>query len=71
MEIEAYPTRLVAVSDGIFGGEEHVVVMLKHPAAKDPRGFALKLHDARKLLAALAIILPEAQRFQAELRESN
>jgi hypothetical protein len=71
MEFEAYPTRLVAVSDGVFGGEEHVVVFLKHSVAQAPRGFALKLRDARKLLAALRLVLPEAQRFQAELREAN
>ena len=71
MEVEAYPTRLVAVSDGVFGGEEHVVVFLQHPSAEQPRGFALKLGDARKLLAALSLILPQAQRFQTELREMN
>jgi hypothetical protein len=71
MEFEAYPTRLVAVSDGIFGGEEHVVLFLGHADAEQPRGFALKLRDARQLLAALALILPEAQRFQAERHEAN
>ena len=71
MEIEAYPTHLVAVSDGVFHGEEHIVLFLEHDAVHEPRGFALKLRDARKLLAALALILPEARRFQAELREAN
>lgn len=71
MEIEAYPTRLVAVSDGIFGGEEHLVLFLEHTAAEKPYGFALKLADARRLLAALALVLPAAERYQEELREAN
>ena len=71
MEIEAYPTHLVAVSDGVFGGEEHVVLFLEHPAAPGPYGFALRLRDACRLLAALALVLPEAQRYQAQLREAN
>jgi hypothetical protein len=71
MEIEAYPTRLVAVSDGVFGGEEHVVLFLEHPAAEKPYGFALKLRDARRLLAAVGLVLPAAQRYQEELREAN
>lgn len=71
MECEAYPTRLVAVSDGVFGSEEHIVLFLQHPAVEEPRGFALKLRNAQKLLAALTVILPTVQQFQSKLREIN
>ncbi len=38
---------------------------------QEPRGFALKLRDAQKLLAALTVILPTVQQFQSKLREIN
>jgi hypothetical protein len=71
MHIDAMPSRLVAVTDGVHEGCEHVVVFLKHPAQDNVRGFAFSLGDARKLLAALSLILPGAQEIQYELTQTN
>ena len=71
MHIDAMPSRLVAVTDGVHEGCEHVVVFLKHPAREDTRGFAFSLADARQLLAALALILPGAREIQHELHLTN
>jgi hypothetical protein len=65
------PSRLVAVTDGVHEGREHVVVFLKHPAQDNVHGFAFSLADARKLLAALSLILPGAQEIQHELTRTN
>jgi hypothetical protein len=48
-----------------------VVVFLKHPAREEARGFAFSLADARKLLAALTLILPPAHEIQHELTQTN
>ena len=71
MHIDAMPSRLVAVTDGVHEGREHVVVFLKHPARDETRGFAFSLEDARKLLAALALILPGAHEIQHDLTLTN
>jgi hypothetical protein len=60
MRIEAFPTRLVAVSDGVCRGEEHVIVYLEHCAFGEVHGFALSRADAGALLTALQLLLPEA-----------
>jgi hypothetical protein len=71
MHVDAMPSRLVAVTDGVHEGQEHVVVFLKHLDREEVRGFAFSLSDARKLLAALALILPGAQEIQDELTQTN
>jgi hypothetical protein len=71
MRIDAMPSRLVAVTDGVHEGREHVVVFLKHPVGDEVRGFAFGIADARKLLAALTVILPGAQEIQRELTQLN
>jgi hypothetical protein len=71
MRIDALPSRLVAVTDGVHEGREHVVVFLKHPAQEDVHGFAFSLADARKLLAALSLIMPGAEHIQHELTQTN
>ena len=53
MEIDAFPMRLVALTDGVFGGREHVVLFLRPAGEGPPRGFALPLDDARLLRAWL------------------
>jgi hypothetical protein len=70
MRIDAMPVRLVAVTDGVFQGCEHVVVFLKNPA-QDVRGLAFSLADTRRLQAALNFVLPGAQQIQQELTQSN
>jgi hypothetical protein len=71
MHIDAMPSRLVAVTDGVHQGREHVVLFLRHQAKESVRGFAFSLADARKLLAALTLILPGAEGIQLEMTETN
>jgi hypothetical protein len=71
MRIEAFPTRLVAVTDGVHRGEAHIVVFLEHAAMGEPRGFALDLADARALLAALTLLVPEVDDKQTPARDLN
>lgn len=70
MHLEAHPMRLIAVTDGVLAGEEHILLFLDH-AEQEPRGFALDLDDARALLIALDNILPQARRIQADLQQRN
>jgi hypothetical protein len=71
MHIDAMPSRLVAVTDGVHEGREHVVVFLKHPTGETARGFAFDLADAHKLLAALALIMPGARAIEHDLTQAN
>jgi hypothetical protein len=71
MDIEAFPMRFIAVSDGVFQGREHAVLFLEHAGREGPQGFALSLADARRLLAALAVLLPNAQHIQARIAADN
>jgi hypothetical protein len=71
MHIDAMPSRLVAVTDGVHQGREHVVVFLKHPTGDEVHGFAFDLADARRLLAALTLIVPGAEEIQHELMGTN
>jgi hypothetical protein len=59
MQFEAFPTRLVAVADGVCRGQDHVIVYLEHRAIQEVRGFALTRADAGALLAALQLLLAE------------
>ena len=70
MDIDAFPMRLVALTDGVLGGREHVVLFLR-PAEGPTRGFALPLDDARLLRAGLGVVLHEAEQIQARITESN
>jgi hypothetical protein len=47
------------------------VLFLRHQAKESARGFAFSLADARKLLAALTLILPGAEGIQLEMTETN
>jgi hypothetical protein len=71
MHLEALPMQFVALTDGVLGGEEHILLFLEHDTLARPRGFALTLADARALLIALRSILPEAQQIQNHLHEQN
>ncbi len=71
MHIDAMPSCLVAVTDGVHEGREHIVLFLKHPARDEEHGFAFTLADGRKLLAALTLILPSAQQIQHDLTQAN
>lgn len=71
MHLEAIPVRFVALTDGVLGGEEHILLFLENDAASRPHGFALSLGDGYALLTALSNLLPEARRIQNQLREQN
>jgi hypothetical protein len=71
MRIDAMPSRLVAITDGVHEAREHVVVFLKHSGCEDAHGFAFSLADARKLLVALSLIVPGAEHIQHELTQTN
>jgi hypothetical protein len=71
MHLEAHPMRLIAVTDGVLAGEEHILLFLDQSGGQDLRGFALNLEDARALLIALDNILPQARRIQADLHQRN
>jgi hypothetical protein len=71
MEIDAFPMRLVAITDGVFGGREHVVLFLRPSGEGPPRGFALPLDDARLLRAGLGVVLHEAEQIQARITDGN
>ncbi len=71
MEIDAFPMRLVALTDGVFGGREHVVLFLRPAGEGPPRGFALPLDDARLLRTGLGVVLHEAEQIQARITDSN
>ena len=71
MRLEAIPVQVVALTDGVLGGEEHILLFLEHDGAGRPYGFALSLGDGHALLTALHNILPEARQIQNQLREQN
>jgi hypothetical protein len=71
MRLEAIPVQFVALTDGVLGGEEHILLFLEHEGASQPYGFALTLGDGHALLTALQNILPEARQIQNQLREQN
>lgn len=59
MKIEAYPTRLVAVSDGACQGQDHIIVYLEHRVFQEVRAFALTRLDARALAITLQLLLAD------------
>jgi hypothetical protein len=71
MHIEAFPMRFVALTDGVRGGQEHVVIFFEHAETHQPHGFALSLSDARALLLSLRGLLPTVQNIQERLAENN
>ncbi|HZY89655.1 MAG TPA: hypothetical protein VFE78_32840 [Gemmataceae bacterium] len=71
MEIDAFPMRLVALTDGVLGGREHVVLFLRPAGEGPPRGFALPLDDARLLRAGLGVVLREAEQIEARIADAN
>ncbi len=57
MQFRAFPADLVAVSDGLFDGSQHVLLFLASPGRPVSSGLALSLADARALHAALELLL--------------
>jgi hypothetical protein len=57
MQFRAFPADLVAVSDGMFDGYQHVLLFLAAPGRSVSSGVALSLADARALHLALGVLL--------------
>jgi hypothetical protein len=57
MQFRAFPADLVAVSDGLFDGCQHVLLFLASPGRSVSSGLALSLADARTLHTALGLLL--------------
>jgi hypothetical protein len=71
MHLEAMPVQFVALTDGVLGGEEHVLLFVENAKLRRPCGLALSLADAVALSIALRNILPEARQIQNRIREQN
>ena len=71
MQIEAFPTEFVALTDGVYRGQEHVILHLQHAVRREPHGFALSLRDAQNLFAALQRLLPDARQIQLRIVNGN
>ena len=67
MHVEAIPTQFVVATDGLLRGREHVVLFLRPAGHIEAQGYALNLHDARRALAALAVLVTEAELFQLRI----
>jgi hypothetical protein len=62
MQIEAVPTQFVVATDGQLRGREHVILFLRPAGQIEARGYALNLHDAKRALAALALLIAESEK---------
>lgn len=61
MHLDAVPTQFVAATDGQLRGREHVVLFLRPAGHTEAHGYALNLHDAKRALAALALLVAETE----------
>jgi len=62
MQVEAVPTQFVVATDGQLRGREHVILFLRPAGHVEARGYALNLHDAKRALAALALLVSESEK---------
>jgi hypothetical protein len=67
MQIEAVPTQFVVATDGQLRGREHVILFLRPAGHTEAKGYALNLHDAKRALAALALLVSESERLELRL----
>jgi hypothetical protein len=71
MHIEALPVHLVALTDGVCQGQEHVILLLQERQRLQLVSVALSLADAESLRLALGGLLPVAQHIDEQLRSCN
>jgi len=62
MHVQAIPAELIAVSDGLLQGRQHVLLFLSRPDQDEAGVFALPLADAVGLHTALSLLLPDLRR---------
>jgi hypothetical protein len=67
MQIEAIPTQFVVATDGQLRGREHVVLFLRPAGHLEAKGYALTLQDARRALAALALLVAESEKLELRI----
>ncbi len=71
LRLRAHSARLLGLSDGVRDGAQNVLLYLLPGDGNEPCAIALDLEDARELLAALAVILPDVVRSHRDLNQSN
>jgi hypothetical protein len=67
MQVEAVPTQFVVATDGQLRGREHVILFLRPAGHIEARGYALSLHDAKRALAALALLISESEKMDLRI----
>jgi hypothetical protein len=67
MQIEAVPTQFVVATDGQLRGREHIILFLRPAGHIEARGYALNLHDAKRALAALALLVSESEKMDLRI----
>lgn len=71
MQIEAVPTQFVVATDGQLRGREHVILFLRPAGHTEAHGYALSLHDAKRALAALALLVSESEKLELRLDRAH
>ena len=64
MFIDAIPTQFVVATDGQLRGREHVILFLRSAGSAEAQGYALNLHDAKRVLTALAVLVAESEKLE-------
>jgi hypothetical protein len=64
MQIEAVPTQFVVATDGQLRGREHIILFLRPAGHIEAKGYALNLHDAKRALAALVLLLADSENLE-------
>jgi hypothetical protein len=67
MQVEAIPTQFVVATDGQLRGREHVILFLRPAGRTEAQGYALNLHDAKRALSALAMLVSESEKLELRL----
>jgi hypothetical protein len=71
MQIDAVPTQFVVATDGQLRGREHVILFLRPAGHTEAGGYALTLHDAKRALTALALLVSESERLDLRIIREN
>jgi hypothetical protein len=67
MQVEAIPTQFVTATAGQLRGRDHVILYLRPAGHIEARGYALNSHDAKRALAALALLVADSDRVELRI----